>query len=361
MKKPYLIEIRIMGDIKETARKLIYDVYNKFHVRGAVKHRPVPHISLFGPFSARSINDVINVIGEVGSEYSELPYQVNGFDYFELKKKFLFITTSVKKNVIYLNIEPSEELQEFRYNLAQKLLKITDSVSIDKDSKKKFQFHATIAMKDIHRKFDVIWDYLKNYEMKSSGMCYRITLVREGKIMYEFDLKTKRLLNRSQAIGKKSRTEYSRTGQSRTGYSRTGQSRTGQSRTGQSRTGYSRTGYSRTGQSRTGHSRTGQSRTDQSRTGQSRTGQSRTDQSRTGQSRTGQSTNERNTSSLKDCYEILEVNENATVEDINRSYKRLSLQWHPDKHIDPIRKKIAEEQMKIINQAKTMIEDAKKF
>ena len=204
MEKPFLIEIRIMGDLKEISKKLIYDIYHKFHVRGSVKHRPVPHITLFGPFRCRTINDVINAIGEVGAGYSELEYYVDGFDYFELKKKFLVFTTSVKKNVIFLKIIPSEELKDFRHNLAKKLLKITDSVNEDNDSKEKFHFHATIAMKDIDKKFDTIWEYLKNYDIKTKEICYRITLLREGKIMYEFDLKSKRLLNRRQVIGHRS-------------------------------------------------------------------------------------------------------------------------------------------------------------
>jgi 2'-5' RNA ligase len=206
MEKPFLVEIRIMGDLKEASRKLIYDIYHKFHVRGAVNHRPVPHISLFGPFRCRSVYDVVNTIGQIGSEYSELAYEIDGFDYFEIKKKFLFVTTSSRKNVIFLKIIPSEELKDFRHNLAKRLLKITDSVNIDHDSKEKFRFHATIAMKDIDRKFDEIWEYLKNYEMRTKGVCYRITLLRKGKILYEYDLKTRRLLTRSQAI--RHRTKY---------------------------------------------------------------------------------------------------------------------------------------------------------
>ena len=133
MEKPFLIEIRIMGEMKQLSKKLIYDIYHKFHVSGNVKHRPVPHISLFGPFGCKSIYNVVNAIGQVGSEYSELKYQVDGFDYFELKKKFLFVTTSIKKNVIFLKIIPSEELKDFRYSLAKKLLKITNSSNIDND------------------------------------------------------------------------------------------------------------------------------------------------------------------------------------------------------------------------------------
>lgn len=200
IEKPFLIEIRLMGGAKHATRQLIYDIYNKFHVRGAVKHRPVPHVSLFGPFRCRSINDVVNAIGQAGSKYSELKFQIDGFDYFELKKKFLFFTTSSKKNVIFLKILPSEELKEFRYELAKKLLKITDATDIDRDSKDGFKFHATIALKDIDRKFDEIWGYLENYKIKSDEISYRITLLRKGKIVYEYDLQNKKLLTRRQAL-----------------------------------------------------------------------------------------------------------------------------------------------------------------
>jgi len=165
-----------------------------------MRKRPVPHVTLFGPFGCKSIRDVIHVMGEVGSEYSELLYGIDGFDYFELKKKFLFITTSTRKNVIYLKIIPSDDLKVFRHKLAKKLLKFTDAVNTSHDSRDKFQFHATIAMKDIDQKFGEIWEYLKNYNIKTKGTCYRITLLKQGKIMYEYELPTKRLLNRCQSF-----------------------------------------------------------------------------------------------------------------------------------------------------------------
>ncbi len=102
-----------------------------------------------------------------------------------------------------MKILPSEDLKEFRHQLAKKLLKITDSSNIDHHSKEKFQFHATIAMEDIHKKFDLIWNYLKNYDVKTKGVSLRITLLRNSKIMYEYDLKTKRLLSRRQVISRK--------------------------------------------------------------------------------------------------------------------------------------------------------------
>jgi 2'-5' RNA ligase len=205
MSGEYLIEIRIRGDIRDLSKKLIYDIFHKFRVRHVASKRPVPHISLFGPFDCKSIRNVIREIKNTGSDYSKLEYRVNGFDYFELKKKFLFITTSSKKNVLYLKIEPSDELKEFRHTLAKKLLKITDSVNIDNDSKDDFKFHATLAMRDIDKKFDKIWDYLKKYKICKRGISYRITLLRKGKIVCEYDLYEQRVLRRTEALGRRKR------------------------------------------------------------------------------------------------------------------------------------------------------------
>ena len=202
MDTPYLIEIRIRGNIGDLCKKLIFDIHQNFHVRGMVRKRPVPHFTLFGPFGCRSIKNVIEVIKDVGSDYSKLEYQVKGFDYFELKKKFLFLTTSTKKHVIYLKINPSEELKEFRYTLAQRLLKITNTVNIDSDSKEKFHFHATLAMKDIDRKFDGIWEYLQKYDITKYGTSYRATLLKKGKIVCEYDFHDGKVLRRSQVLGR---------------------------------------------------------------------------------------------------------------------------------------------------------------
>jgi len=58
-------------------------------------------------------------------------------------------------------------------------------------------------MKDLDRKFEQIWKYLKNYGIKTKGMCYRITLLKQGKIIHEYELSAKRLLNRKQSLSKR--------------------------------------------------------------------------------------------------------------------------------------------------------------
>ncbi len=63
---------------------------------------------------------------------------------------------------------------------------------------------------------------------------------------------------------------------------------------------------------------------------------------------------------LKQCYEILELDENATPDQIKASRNRLALQWHPDKHRSASRKAMAEIETKKIITAYEKLREAKK-
>ena len=64
----------------------------------------------------------------------------------------------------------------------------------------------------------------------------------------------------------------------------------------------------------------------------------------------------------KDYYKILEVERDASEEEIKRSYKKLAIRWHPDKFINESeeKKKEAEEKFKDISEAYTVLSDPNK-
>jgi 2'-5' RNA ligase len=183
----YLIEFRFHGYAKKYLRRLIFEVARRFHVRGLTRKRPVPHITLAGPFETRDIKRMIRDVESVAKSYKLVNFKLKGFGYFN----------NPEGKVIYADIEPSKELEELRWELAKRLLKYVEL----KEGDKKFAFHATIAFKDIDRKFSDIWRYLKSKEIPNINQyLLRITILRNGKILYEYDLMLKRLLNRREAL-----------------------------------------------------------------------------------------------------------------------------------------------------------------
>jgi len=188
----YLIEFRFNGYSKKYARDLIYDVARRFKVKGVTRKRAVPHITLFGPFNTRYQKRVVSEIVEIGKKYSLVAFKVKGFNYFG----------NIKNKVIYLDIEPSKNLENLRWEIAKRLLPFCKTKSIH-DKKRKFYFHSTIAFKDIDRKFLKIWNYIKRKEEPNIRQhLLRITILKGGKILYEYDLIQKKLLNRKQARSK---------------------------------------------------------------------------------------------------------------------------------------------------------------
>ncbi|MGB2842239.1 MAG: 2'-5' RNA ligase family protein [Halobacteriota archaeon] len=188
----YLIQFRFHGYAKKYLKRVIFDVARKFDVRGVTRKRPVPHITLAGPFETREIERVIRDVESVAKNYNLVNFKLKGFGYFN----------NPGGKVIYTGIEPSKELEELRWELAKRLMKYVELKGGDKNMK--FAFHATIAFKDIDRKFSDVLRYLKSKEKPNINQyLLRITILRNGKILYEYDLMLKRLLNRRAALSKR--------------------------------------------------------------------------------------------------------------------------------------------------------------
>lgn len=189
----YLIEFRFQGYAKKYLKRQIFEVARRFHVRGVTRKRPVPHISLAGPFETRDIKRVIRDVESVAKNYNLVNFKLKGFRYFN----------NPEGKVIYVDIEPSKELEELRWELAKRLTKYAELKNWDKNNK--FSFHATIAFKDIDRKFPKIWKYLKSKEEPNINQhLLRITILgKRSKIVCEYDLMLKRILNRRQALSKR--------------------------------------------------------------------------------------------------------------------------------------------------------------
>ena len=63
-------------------------------------------------------------------------------------------------------------------------------------------------------------------------------------------------------------------------------------------------------------------------------------------------------SPAKDYYAILELNRNATINDIKKAYRDLAKKWHPDKN--PDNRENAEIKFKLIAEAYGVLSDEEK-
>lgn len=191
----YLIEVRISGYARKYSKKLIWDISKKFHVRGVTRKRPVPHLTIAGPFKTnrKNIWNVVKTVENVCKNYDLVSYKMH---------KFSYLVDSKGKKVIYIDVEPSEELKDLRWELAKRLDKIIDLKPFQKS--RSFKFHVTLAFRDIDQKFKKIWNYLQNKEKPDiESHALRITILYKGKILREYDILQKRMLNRRQALSRK--------------------------------------------------------------------------------------------------------------------------------------------------------------
>ena len=190
MMTDFFIEFRFHGYPKQYLRRLIRDVSRKFRVKGAIKYRPVPHMTLYGPSKTTNMPRVFAAIKNVCNGYTDVPFKIEGFGWFDCKKG----------KVIHAGINASPELKKLRRELAEELSKI--STPQPWDALPDYRFHTTIAFKDIDHNFHQIWHYLNKKEQPYINQhLLRVSILdKDSKILREYDLILRRWLNRRQAL-----------------------------------------------------------------------------------------------------------------------------------------------------------------
>lgn len=185
----YLYQIRLGGDLKNEIRDINSDITSKFQVGS--QDRYVPHITLFGSYSTNEGRKIKSHFSGISSEYNLLPYKIDGFGYFS------------SADVVYADIVPSKELREFRRRLSADLRELTYNYT--KYDKYRYRdLHITIVdgTNGLHKE---ILDHLRsNWSIERFGFANRITALRDGEMMYEYDIPQSEFLSKDQATSKTS-------------------------------------------------------------------------------------------------------------------------------------------------------------
>ncbi len=182
----YLIDIRLMGTVRHQIRTLSDHLQEKFNLGDKLV---VPHITLAGPFSTGDEEKLIEDFTRICSDQKKIPkYDVGGYGFFD------------DTRVVYVTITPDENLKQFRYRLSRAISPYCSLRDYDLDSADAFRFHATLAMKlDWLTYRRIQWYFKRQEQVVYRHHPIRATLIRNSKILCEYDFVQHRMLTRSQA------------------------------------------------------------------------------------------------------------------------------------------------------------------
>lgn len=188
----YLIDIRLMGPVRDQ----ISDLSNRLRERFRLENYLVaPHITLAGPFSTDDEERLVGDFTRICSGKWNIPkYELGGYGVFD------------DTRVVYVTVTPDETLRQFRYALSQALASYCSLRDYDLESAAEFQFHATVAMKLDWLTFQrVKWYVKKEKDVVFRHHPIRATLLRNSRIVCEYDFLQERMLTRAQALSKATR------------------------------------------------------------------------------------------------------------------------------------------------------------
>ena len=187
-KHSYLIELRFFGYAKYTINKLKINISKNFHLE--LDDKP-PHITLVGELQTSDEKRLVKQVVDACKQYELVKFKLDGFDRFE-------------KRVIYVKIKESDELEELRLDMVKRLEQFC-TLKKDIDDAPAFFYHATLAKNGIEGKFDRIWKYLQSWKIPQMNQhVLRVTILNEHRrILCEYDLILKKLLNRKEALDEK--------------------------------------------------------------------------------------------------------------------------------------------------------------
>lgn len=185
MKIHYYIEIRYFGNAKSNFKRLVNEIDNRFYLRRGHK---VPHITVVQPFTTNNQKKLVATFKRICSKYRKLmKFTVDGIGVFPFF-------------VVFAKVQPSSQLIKFRNDLMYTIRRFCNI----SDFNRPYKPHITIALKMGLIKFFRIWFYLKHKpRIVFTNHIMRVTLLKDKKILYEYDFTKRILLNRNQALNRK--------------------------------------------------------------------------------------------------------------------------------------------------------------
>ena len=186
----YLIEFRFQSKkIGAYLKGMIWEVNRKFHVG---KRRHVPHITLVGPITTQHEQRLVSDFNRICAQTPIMKFKGSGFGTFDAKR------------VVFVKIIPSRNLDNFRRELYHTIKSYCRLSEFDHEGEQTdFGYHSTLVMNLDPREFEIIKEYIKDKTPPDfNQIVMRVTLLKNGRILKEYDFLQKRSLNRRQALNR---------------------------------------------------------------------------------------------------------------------------------------------------------------
>ncbi len=188
----YLIDIRIMGPVQREIRALSSNLQERFRI---ADNLTVPHITLAGPFSTSDEARLVTDFTRTCTEQTGVPgYELGGFGFFD------------QTRAVFAEVFPDEGLRQFRFTLATVIAPYCTLREYDRVPAEAFRFHATLAMK---LNWFALWRikrYIRSQEpIRHRRHPVRVTLLRNAKVLCEYDFVQARMLTPAQARSRATR------------------------------------------------------------------------------------------------------------------------------------------------------------
>jgi 2'-5' RNA ligase len=191
----YLLEFRLSGSARKYVRDTAFDVARKFNVTGVTGTRVVPHITIIGPIKTDHEQRLVHEIIETCTKYDLMTIKFRGFRSFG---NWLF-----GHRVLGVKIEPSNELELLRSEIVERL---SGFCQLSKFDTRTWKPHTTIAFKDIDKKFGQIKAFLEKRTCPEiQHYVLRITLLKNARILCEYDFLQRRTLNRLESLSRENK------------------------------------------------------------------------------------------------------------------------------------------------------------
>ena len=201
----YLLEYRYSGYPKKYILNRYLELNRAYRITHP-KHHYVPHITIAGPIVTDNERKLIEELQEIifkNAYHFHEPGNLVGTG------KFIIFDTDIGGKVLAIELKPPKSLVNLKKDIEFNLNK---SENFKCQVYKKEIWHTTLwnTKNNFHankEKFQKVWHNLENNPQEMKFILDRLTLIRNGLILKEFDLVELRVYNRIESLNNNKRYE----------------------------------------------------------------------------------------------------------------------------------------------------------